>query len=174
MTTGQIREAEVERDRAVRQAGRVIATLIGATLLIIGAFLDWIPGRAAETLTDKALVQADFGVQDDFVKAVGGLCVLIGLVALIGLADRTGRLTRLAGAAALVLFVMFAIQAYRFYGDAFGTAAGRLGAGAWLVLAGAVVLLVGGFLGARVIKVIWVPTVLVTGGEDRTHADRHD
>lgn len=152
MTTGRIYEAEVRRDSPARQAGRVIATLVGAALLIIAAFLDWVPFRTGDQLTDKALVQADFTAQSDIVEAVGGLCVLIALVALIGLADRTGWVTRLAGAASLVLFVMFAVQAYRFYGQDFGTAVGRLQSGPWLVLTAAIVLLVGGFLGGRSVR----------------------
>lgn len=153
MTTGRIYEAEVRHDSPGRQAARVIATLVGAVLLIVGAFLDWVPFRTGDELTDKALVQADFSAQSNIVEAVGGLCVLIALVALIGLADRTGWLTRLAGAAALVLFVMFAVQAYRFFGHDFGTAVGRLQPGPWLVLSAAVVLLAGGFLGGRAVRV---------------------
>lgn len=152
MTSRRIYETEVRRDPPSRQVGRVIATLIGATALIIAAFLDWIPGRTGAELTDKALVQAGFTEEDDIVMAVGGICVLIALVALIGLVGRSGWVTRLAGAAGLVLFAMFAVQAYRFYGDDLGTAAGQVQAGPWLVLAASLVLLVGGFLVTRVVR----------------------
>lgn len=168
MTIGRIYEAEVKRDPPGRQAGRVIATLIGASCLIIAAFLDWIPGRAGEELTDKALVQADFSEQQNIVEAVGGLSILIALVALLGLADRSGWITRLAGAASLVLFAMFAVQAYRFYGHDFGTAVSRAQSGPWLVLAAAVVLLVGGFLGTRAVR---VPAVIAA--PDERHDGRH-
>lgn len=164
MATGEIYEAEVDRNgRGGHQAGRVLATLLGAGALVVAAFLDWIPGHAGDKLTDKALVQTTFAAQNDLVKAVGGLCILIALVALVGLVDRTGWLTRLAGAASLVVFVMFGVQAYRFYGHDLGTAAGRLQSGAWLTLAAAVVLLLGGFLGARVVR---VPTAVEA---QRTH-----
>ena len=173
MRTGRIyEEAAVKRDPPARQAGRVIATLVGALLLIIAAFVDWIPGLTGEELTDKALVQADFSEQDDIVKAVGGLSILIALVALIGLVDRSGWITRLTGAASLVLFAMFAVQAYRFYGHDFGTAVSQAQAGPWLVLAAAAVLLTGGFLGARAIR---APTTTIIAPYDgRDDADRHD
>ena len=165
MTTGEIYEAEIHPEgRRGHQAGRVLATVIGAGALIVGAFLNWIPGHTGDKITDKALVQTTFAVQNDLVKALGGLCILIALIALIGLVDRTGWLTRLAGAASLVMFVLFGVQAFRFYGDNLGTAASHLQAGAWLTLAAAVVLLAGGFLGARVAR---VPTVV---DAERAHA----
>jgi hypothetical protein len=147
----EVREADIEAGGPGRQVGRLLATLIGVGLLVVGAFLDWTPGRTGDRLTIKALVQTDFGAQSDLVKTVGGLAILIGLVALIGLVDRTGWFTRLAGAAALVLFVMFAIEAYRFYGNDFSTAVHDVRIGFWLQLAAGIVLLIGGFFGARVV-----------------------
>ena len=148
----EIYTAEADRNGG-RQAGRVLATLIGAAALVVGAFLGWVPGRTGDELTDKALVQADFAAQHSLVAAVGGVSILIALVALFGLVDRSGWLTRLTGAASLVLFVMFGVQAYRFYGHDFGTAVGDLRPGAWLVLGAAVVLLIGGFLSGGVVRV---------------------
>jgi hypothetical protein len=164
--TDEIYEAEVDRGSG-RQAGRVVATLIGAAALVAGAFLEWIPGGTGDKLTDKALVQTGFAAQSDLIKAVGGLSILIALVALLGLVDRTGWITRLTGAASLVLFVMFGVQAYRFYGHDLGTAADHLRAGAWLTLGAAVVLLIGGFLGSRVVR---VPTT-VPASEVRMRED---
>jgi len=144
-------EAELETGGPGRQFGRLLATLMGAAALVVAAFLDWVPFRAGDKLTVRALVQADFGARGDLVKTVGGLSILIALLALIGLVDRTGWITRLAGAAALVVFVMFAVEAYRFYGQHLGTAARDLRAGAWLVLAAGLVLLVGGILGSSTV-----------------------
>lgn len=146
---GQVYESET----GGRQAGRVLATLIGAAALVVGAFQHWVPYRTGDKLSVRALVETGFDAQADLVKTVGGLSILIALVALIGLVDRTGWLTRLAGAAALVVFVMFAVQAYRTFGHDLGTAASDAGAGAWLALAAGVVLLAGGFLGARTVSV---------------------
>jgi uncharacterized membrane protein len=169
MTAHEIYEAEVDGSTAARQVGRILATLIGAAALIAGAFMAWVPNRTGDKITDKALVQTDFSGQGDLIKAVGGLSILIALVALVGLVDRTGWLTRLAGASALIVFVMFGVQAYRYYGRNLGTAADNLRAGAWLVLAAAVLLLIGGFLGARVVR---VPTA-VAASERPARRDKH-
>jgi hypothetical protein len=156
---GEVRQAELESDRTVRQIGRMVLTLIAVAALVVSAFVDWAPQRVGDELTVKALVRTDFGTQSDFIKTVGALTVLVGLLALIGLVDRTGWLTRLAGAAALVGFVMFAVQAYRFYGHDAGTAFHHARVGVWLLLGGGVLLLLGGFLGARVVA---VPAVVET------------
>ena len=145
------REAEIETGGAGRQVVRLLATLVGAALLVVGAFLDWTPSRTGEKLTIKALVQTNFGGQGDIVKTVGGLGILIGLVALIGLVDRTGWITRLAGAVSLVVFVMFGIEMFRSVGNHLGTAAGDVRLGAWLALAAGLVLLIGGFFGSHVV-----------------------
>jgi formate hydrogenlyase subunit 3/multisubunit Na+/H+ antiporter MnhD subunit len=144
-------EAEVETGTHGHQAVRMFLTLVGSAALIVGAFLDWIVSHAGDKLTIKALVQTNFGAQSDIVKTAGGLSILIALVALVGLVDRTGWLTRLAGAAAVVVFVMFAIEAYRFYGDDFGTTAGHLRTGAWLLAGGGVVLLLGGIFASSTV-----------------------
>ena len=147
----QVHEAEIETGGAGRQVGRLLATLVGVALLVVGAFLDWAPSRTGDKLTIKALVQTDLAGQGDLVKTVGGLSILIGLVALIGLVDRTGWITRLAGAASLVVFVMFAIEVFRFVGNHLNTAASDVKLGAWLTLAAGIVLLIGGFFGSHVV-----------------------
>ena len=144
-------EAEVETGTHGHQAVRMFLTLVGSAALIVGAFLDWVVSHAGDKLTIKALVQTDFGGQSDIVKTAGGLSILIALVALVGLVDRTGWLTRLAGAAAVVVFVMFAIEAYRYYGDDFGTTANHLRTGAWLLAGGGVVLLLGGIFASSTV-----------------------
>lgn len=150
----QAHEAEIETGGAGRQVIRLFATLVGAGLLVVGAFLDWTPSRTGEKLTIKALFQTDLGGQGDIVKTVGGLGILIGLVALIGLVDRTGWITRLAGAASLVVFVLFAIEMFRSVGNHLDTAAGDVRIGAWLALAAGLVLLLGGFFGSHVVTAV--------------------
>jgi hypothetical protein len=144
-------QAEIESGGHGRQAWRLLLTFVGAGALVVGAFLHWVVFRTGDRLTIRALVQTDFGGSADIVKTAGGLSILIALVALIGLVDRTGWLTRLSGAAAVVVFVMFAIEAYRFYGNDLDTAVGHLRTGAWLLLGGGLALLLGGFFGAATV-----------------------
>ncbi|MGH3417517.1 MAG: sugar:proton symporter [Actinocrinis sp.] len=127
-------------------------TLIGGAALIIGAFLNWTRAVTGDELSNHALVKTEFLTQSDIVKTVGGIAVLIGLVGLLGLVDRTGWLTRLAGALGIVLFVLFAVEVYR-------SSQHQVQTGAWIALAGAVVLVIAGFFGGR--EVIEVPTSVV-------------
>jgi hypothetical protein len=126
--------------RAGSDFGRLVLSLLGGAALIVGAFLDWTRGVTGDKLTNHALVKTEFFAQSDIVKTVGGIAILLGLVALVGLVDRTGWLTRLAGALGIVLSVLFAIEVYR-------SSTHQVQAGAWLALAGGIVLVLGGFLG---------------------------
>lgn len=142
---GEVREAEWESDRTARQIGRMALTFLAVAALVVSAFVDWAGALTGDKLTVKALVSTNFHTQGDFVKTAGALAVLIALVALLGLVDRTGWVTRLAGAA--------------FHHS-------RLGV--WLLLGGGVLLLIGGFLGARVVA---VPAVVEAEAEREAHAE---
>lgn len=133
------------------EAGRLILTLLGAAGLIVGAFLDWTRDTAATRITGRSLIQTDFATRSDLVKTVGGLAILLGLIAVVGLIDRTGWLSRLAGALGIVLFILFTVEVYR-------SAVHSLQAGAWLALAGGVVLIIGGMLAPRTPEEL--PTIL--------------
>ena len=166
----QVREADIETGGPGRQVFRLLFTLVGVALLVVGAFLDWAPSRTGEKLGIKALVQPHLTAQGDIVKTVGGLAILIGLVALIGMVDRTGWITRLAGAASLVVFVMFAIEMYRVVGNHLGTAASDARIGAWLTLAAGVVLLIGGLFGAHVVAGVPATVAEPKAARTRTRA----
>jgi hypothetical protein len=129
--------------------GRVFLTLLGAAGLIVGAMLDWWEGIRGTDLTYKVLYQTTFDRTDNFVSSVGFVAIVIGLVAVVGLALPSGWLTRLAGALGIVAFVLFAIQGYRLRNSL-----SPIDFGAWLALAGAVVALIGGFLGRRQVAVM--------------------
>jgi hypothetical protein len=124
------------------EVGRLLLTLLGGAALVVGAFLNWTRDTAATSLTNRSLVQLDFTTRSDIVKTVGGISILIGIVAVVGLIDRTGWLSRLAGALGIVLFILFAVEVYR-------SADHSVQAGAWLALAGGVVLIIGGMLTPR-------------------------
>jgi hypothetical protein len=138
------------RSRAGIDFGRLLLTLAGCAAVIVAAFLSWTQGITGTDLSNHALVKTEFFAQNDIVKSVGGISILLGLIALVGLVDRTGWLTRLAGALGIVLFVLFVIEVYR-------STQHSVQAGAWLALAGSVVLVIAGFLGQEVID---APTVV--------------
>lgn len=151
------RVVEVDSGHTGGQIGRLIATLIGSAALIVGAFPHWTRGITGDNLTNRALFQTDFAVQTDIVRTAGGIAVVIGILALVGLADRTGWITRLAGALGVVLFILFAIEVYR-AASSFSAAWNDVQPGAWLPLAGGIVLLVGGLFGSR--PLVEVPTMV--------------
>jgi hypothetical protein len=119
---------------------RVVVTLAGAAGLIIGGFLDWWHTTAGTNLDNKAFYQTTFTTTDNFVATAGFVAIVLGLVAVVGLAT-TGWLTRLAGALAIAAFVLYAIQVYRA-----DNSLSAVTLGAWVLLAGGVVALIGGFL----------------------------
>jgi hypothetical protein len=124
------------------EIGRVVLSLIGGGALVVGAFLDWTRGVVGTDLTDHSLYRIEFGSRTDIVQTVGGIAIVLGLLAVLGLVDRTGWLTRLAGALGVILFALFAIEDYRSSFHSMQT-------GAWVALAGGVVLLFAGLLGPR-------------------------
>lgn len=133
------RRAQYATARPGLEAGRLVLTLLGGAALIVGALLDWTRDTAGTAITDRSLFKIDFATRSDIVTTVGGLAILFGLIAVFGLIDRSGWLTRLAGALGIVLFVLFAVEVYR-------SSEHTLQAGAWLALAGGIVLVLGGTL----------------------------
>ena len=71
---------------------------------------------------------------------------MLALLGIVGLAAWTGGLGRLAGALGVAGFVLFAIQVFRASGQHLAGLDTRIEIGAWLALAGSVILLIAGFL----------------------------
>jgi hypothetical protein len=118
-------------------AGRVLLTLIGATGIIVGAFMHWIHDLGGMQLSNQALYKHVFTAEVHPATTVGMIVLIIGLAAVVGLAT-SGWLTRLAGALAIVVFTLLWIQLY-LKGARF-----LPGPGPWLALAGGIVAAVGG------------------------------
>jgi hypothetical protein len=132
--------------RRVGVFGRLILTLVGAGLIILGGFMDWIRGIPGVDISWQAFWRTTFSTHTStFLETVGFVVIVIGLLAILGLSPRSGWLTRFAGALGIVAFVLFAIELVRLAG---GQAPG---VGAWVTLIGSVVALVGGFLGTRTV-----------------------
>jgi hypothetical protein len=137
---------------------RVVLTLIGAGALVVSAFLNWIRDVEGVNLSVRSLWQ-DNGIElktGSFVETIGFAMIVLGLVAIVGLAARSGWLSRLAGAVAVAGFVLFAIQVYRANLDV-----GDIQIGAWLALAGGIVIVVGGFLGTGTVVTPAATTAVV-------------
>ena len=133
---------------------RILLTLAGAAGLIVSAFLPWITGTQGDVEGVNLDVRtvwipqrAYAPTEANFVETMGFAAIVLGLIAIIGLAPRSGWLTRLAGAIGIIGFILFVIQLYRSSGN-FDVSDLQLGA--WLLLAGSVLALIGGFLGTRV------------------------
>lgn len=138
---------------------RAVLTAAGAAGIIGGAFLGWLTfggqSTAEGTRAPVAVFWSNLADVDParFTTSAGLVLMVLGLVALIGLALPTGWLTRLAGALAIIAFVLFLVSVIRVTREDVGGLAelgvGNIGIGMWLILAGGVLAVVGGFFGAR-------------------------
>lgn len=126
---------------------RVVLTLLGAAGMVLGAFLTWLArggGSAAGTEIDwRALFLGDLARTGLF-RSAGLVVIVLGLLAVLGLALRRGWLTVLAGVLAMAAFAVMVIQEYRADGGI-----GNVRLGLWVVLAGGVAALIGGFFASR-------------------------
>ncbi len=136
-------------------AARMVLTIVGSAGLIIGAFLKWFAEAEARgtEINIRVLWTFELPEETSFVTSVGFVAIVLGLLALVGLAFRTGWLTRVSGALGIVLFVLLVITVYRVPTELAGRdlSLGDIGLGAWIVLAGGILALIGGFLGTRTV-----------------------
>jgi hypothetical protein len=129
---------------------RVLFTVAGALAIILGAFDNWLPGVRGVDLTYESYVEDVFGNDvrsppeslDTIFVSLGLVAIVLGVLALLGLATRTGLPTRLA--AGLLLLLMAAFMFTVVDADI------SLGSGAFVVLVGAIVALLGGIAGLAV------------------------
>jgi hypothetical protein len=122
-------------------AVRVIFTVAAAVLLLVGSFFEWTAGNDGSALAIQNYWEQDAGTSAFFTSA-GIVTAICGAVIILGLAFRGGWLTRFAGAVALVAFTLMLIQMGR--GGELDSVQ-DVGMGLWLVLAGGVLALIGGF-----------------------------
>ncbi len=125
---------------------RVVLTLVGAGMMVFGAFMPWVQDVLGTNLSWKAFYSMDLGHAHNFVESVGFVFILLALLGIVGLAATTGGLGRLAGALGIAGFVLFAIQVFRASGQNIEGLDTRIEIGAWLALAGSVIVLIAGFL----------------------------
>ncbi|MGH2680138.1 MAG: hypothetical protein ACRDG8_06575 [Actinomycetota bacterium] len=122
-------------------AVRVILSVAAAVALLLGSFLEWAGGTDGSALAIQSYWETDAGTAG-FASSAGLVTAICGAVILLGLAFKGGWLTRFAGAVALVAFTLVVIQLGR---EGSLDTLEDVGIGLWLVLAGGVLALLGGF-----------------------------
>ena len=125
---------------------RIGLTLIGSAMMVVGAFMHWVRGLIGTNLSWKAFYSTDLGHAHNFVESMGFVFIVLALIGIVGLAAWTGGLGRLAGALGIAGLVLFGIQVFRASGQHLAGLDTRIEVGAWLALAGSVILLIAGFL----------------------------
>jgi hypothetical protein len=120
---------------------RVILSIAAAVALLLGSFLEWASGTDGSALAIENYWEMDAGTSG-FLASAGLVTAICGAVIILGLAFSGGWLTRFAGAVALVAFTLVVIQLGR--GGELDSLE-NVGIGLWLVLAGGVLALIGGF-----------------------------
>ena len=146
-------------------AVRVILSVGAAVLLLIGSFLEWAEGTDGSALAVQGYWETDAGTAG-FFSSAGLVTAICGAVIILALAFKGGWLTRFAGAVALVAFTLVVIQLGR--SGSLDTLA-NVGLGLWLVLAGGLLALIGGFFPATR-RVAASTAVEDIDHEDATHS----
>jgi hypothetical protein len=142
---------------------RIILSIGAAVLLLLGSFLEWANGTDGSALAIQGYWETDAGTAG-FFSSAGLVTAICGAVIILGLAFRGGWLTRFAGAVALVAFTLVVIQLGR-AGSL--DSVQNLGIGLWLVLAGGVLALIGGFFPST--RTIASATAVEDTEDDETH-----
>lgn len=135
---------------AVPNIVRLLLSLLGAAGMIIGALLQWVADRVGTSLPVSVFYRTSFSNRAAFLASAGAVMILLGLVAVLGIAMWGGWLTRIAGALGIVGFVLVLISMSRTRGLSLP---GDIGLGLWVVVAGSILTLIGGFFAARPIVV---------------------
>lgn len=142
-------------------AVRVILSVGAAVLLLTGSFLEWAQGTEGSALAVQGYWETDAGTAG-FFSSAGLVTAICGAAIILGLAFKSGWLTRFAGAVALVAFTLVVIQLGR---EGSLDSLLDVGTGLWLVLAGGVMALIGGFFPTT--RTVSAATTV----EDTDHAD---
>jgi len=136
---------------------RLVLSVLGAAGMIIGAFLAWfrfgegmVPpdvGLTGIEVSNSIFYSTDDPFGASFVESAGLAAIILGVLALLGMAFRSGWLTTLAGVLGIIAFALVLITLYRVPDGGFDVS--NVGYGLWIVLAGGVIAVFGGFFGAR-------------------------
>ena len=122
---------------------RLALVAIGATALLVGAFLEWANGINGINLSNRVFFRADLQTTTRFVESSGFVAMAVGLVAVLGLALVSGWVILLAGIAGIIAFVLSLISLARVQDPSLPA---DIGIGLWMLLAGSIVIVLAGFV----------------------------
>ncbi len=131
-----------ERTSAAGSIFRVLLTIAGVGALAVGAFLDWFDGLPGDRIDVDAFWRTGAGEAASFVTSAGIVMLGVAFLGLLGLAAKSGWLVRVAGVLGLIGTFLLWVQMGR--ADRAIVDATQLGL--WLCAAGAVTLLLAGFV----------------------------
>jgi hypothetical protein len=130
-----------------RHVVRVVMTLVGSGLVLFGGFMHWAQNVTGDRMSDEVFVRTGTPITAEFWRSAAMVVLVTALIGLLGLATARGGLTRFGGALAIAAFALFAIQLARV-----GDLASQLQEGPWFVLAGGIVLVLGGMSSTRRVR----------------------
>ena len=128
-----------KRPFAALPALRLVATFVGAALLLLAMFQTWIHGANGDTISWSAYWRMEPALDAGFWRAAAIVPLGCAILAVLGLTTLGGWIARLAGTVAIVAVILVVVQLAR----AGAALPGDIGAGLWLMLAGGVILLIG-------------------------------
>lgn len=132
-----------------------IIAIVGALLMIIGVFLSWIDisilGNVEGSSGWEIATDSDGEIEYYYAPIVALVCGVISLIAMIfPMVMPAKNIGKALGALGLILAIVTIIVTILFYNDLdTGTIFGisiSIGAGVWVVIAGAVITIIGGIL----------------------------
>jgi hypothetical protein len=123
--------------------------VVGGVLLITSAFLEWLPeGPKGTGVPIQFLWSPAPRPAPNFFSSLGFVVMVLGVLSLLGATLQSGFLPSLAGVVGIVVFVLALITLYRVE-TPYPLGIGNVGIGAWLVLVGGLIALIGSFLRSR-------------------------
>lgn len=132
---------------------RLILTIVGAAAMIVGSLLEWVAAGDVTQSVKGTKVGYDIfwttnpDFDPNFFTSAGFVVIALGLITILGAAMSTGWLSRLGAVLGLISVIAFAITLYRVEDVSLGVQ--DFGIGIWVVLAGSILALVGGFVQQR-------------------------
>jgi hypothetical protein len=137
---------------ATRNPTTMLLALLGAALLIAGAFLAWLPGDDAAGINAPVSLfwSTDYSegpVGVSFITSAGFVILIIGLITLIGAVSGRNVYVQLGGLLGLIAFALIVISFMRVQVVEIGF--GDYGLGVWAIGLGAVLAIAAGMMGRR-------------------------